>query len=481
MKSRMYLEIGGKLVRQGDLEGAILVFCQAIEMNPKYSPAYNNLGLVLRTTHRFGEAEACFRRAIELNPDDSYAYNNLGLVLIDLGYMDKAEVCFQRAIELSPGQAEFYSNLGTVLEEQSYIIEAKAAYCQAIKLDPYYSEAYYNMGGILRLTKELDEAEGSLRKALELRPGYLEAELSLSLLHFLRGEYEDYWDSYEKTRLKRWGEKELGIPIWRGEDLTHCSILLFWEYGFGDTMQFVRYAKKVEKLAKQTSLWVQKPLQRLLQTANPSLTVYGTESPPQGQFDFACSFLSLPVIFNTRSETIPQPVSYMLSNQEGVAVWHKILENRDQGNKYRVGVVWAGHPKHLGDGKRSIPFEVFQELFSISSISWISLQVGGRAEELLNISYNVIDFSKELVDFMETAQLIENLDLVITVDSAVAHLAGTMGKKTWILLAFDADWRWQLEREDSPWYPTVRLFRQRKFNDWKEVLARVKTALEELI
>jgi len=479
MTPKMYLDIGVKLVMQGDLERAMMSFCQAIELNPKYSPAYNNLGLVLRNTNRLNEAEACFRRAIELSPDDPYAYNNLGLVLMDLDYLGKAEDCFRHAIELSPHQPEFYNNLGTVLEENSCLAEAKVAYCRAIKLDPYYPEAYYNMGGFLRLTKHLDEAESYLRRAIELRPDYLEAELSLSLLYFLRGNFEKSWGNYEKSRQKRCEAKQLGIPIWRGEDLTTCSILLFWEYGFGDTMQFARYVQKIEKLAAKTSLWVQKPLQRLLESASPYLTVYTGDCPPQGQFDFACSFLSLPVLFNTTSETIPQTLPYRLASCEASTNWNETLRNRDKGNTYRVGVVWAGHPKHLDDRRRSIAFDAFQQLFSISNVSWVSLQVGLRAEELMGTPYKVMDFSKDLVDFMETAKLIETLDLVITVDSAVAHLAGTMGKKTWVLLSYDSDWRWQLKRADSPWYSTIRLFRQRKLNDWQEVLERVKTALEQ--
>lgn len=475
MTPNMYLDMGIKLARQGEFEGAVMTFCQAIQLDPAYGPAYNNLGLVLRNTNRLQEAEACFLRAIELSPEDSYAYNNLGLVLLDLGNLAQGEECFRSAITLNPQQPEFYNNLGTILEENSRIDEAKAAYCQAITLDSQYAEAYYNLGGLLRLTKHIEEAEQHFLHAIQLRPQYQEAKLALALLDFLRGEYEKGWDSYEEARLKRCGAKELGIPLWRGEELGEASILLFWEYGFGDTMQFVRYAEQVAKLAKKTSLWVQKPLQRLIASMNPALTVYGTDDVPPGKFDFACSFLSLPVLFNTSNETVPRPVPYRLT--DGLGTWEARLTAKDNGNAYRVGVVWAGHPKHLDDGRRSIAFSEFQQLFNLPNINWVSLQVGVRSEDLVGGSHNVMNFSDKLVDFMETGNLIANLDLVITVDSAVGHLAATMGKQTWILLSYDADWRWQLEREDSPWYPTVRLFRQRKLNDWQEVLERVRSGL----
>jgi hypothetical protein len=235
----------------------------------------------------------------------------------------------------------------------------------------------------------------------------------------------------------------------------------------------------VEKLASRTSLWVQKPLERLLSAAYPDLTVYTGECLPPAHYDYVCSLLSLPVIFNTCTETIPPAVPYGTVKSTTARTWNETLSKVDNDKMYRVGVVWAGHPKHLNDAKRSIPFAVFHNLFDISRVSWISLQVGSRAEDLLGPAYKVSDFSSELVDFMDTAELIETLDLVITVDTAVAHLAGTMGKKTWVLLPFDPDWRWQLEREDSPWYPAIKLFRQRKLGDWQEVVDRVKNALQE--
>lgn len=476
---KMHLDAGVRFIRQGDLDSAIRAFCTAIKLNSTYSPAYNNLGLALRNAKRFQEAEACFGRAIELNAHDSCAYNNLGLVSMDLGKLQRAEECFQRAIELHPSYPPIYNNLGTVLEERHRFIEAEKAYSYALKLDPQYPEAHYNLGTLLRARKHFQEAEEHLCLAVRLGSNYSEAECSLASFYLLRGDFENGWGMYEKSRPKSYEYEPLKIPEWHGEDLTGGSILLGWEYGFGDTIQFVRYAQLVEKLAAKTSLWVQKPLERLIKAAYPHLEVSAGEGPPEEKYDYACSLLSLPVIFNTGNETIPPPVPYLPASRSVSAVWQEALEKIDQGKRYRVGVVWAGHPKHLNNKKRSISFAIFRNLLDISQVSWVNLQVGPRAEDLAGTSGEVINFSAQLVDFMETAGLVETLDLVITVDTAMAHLAGTMGKRTWILLPFDPDWRWQLDREDSPWYPTVRIFRQRKLGDWQEVVARVKKALQD--
>jgi len=461
----------------GDLDNAITAFCTAIKLNPKYSPAYNNLGLVLQNTNRLPEAEACFGRAIELNPKDHSAYNNLGLVLMNLGHLPKAEYCFRKAIKLNPNQSTIYTNLGTVLEETNQLIEARIAYCRAVELNPKHPEANYNLGTFLRVTKHLAEAVDYLCRAVELRSDYWEANLSLANLYLLQGNFRIGWGKFEKLRQKRYEETYFAIPKWNGEDLTGRSILLYWEYGFGDTIQFARYAQQVENLASKATLWVQKPLERVLASAHPNLTVYTGDYPPQEQYDYVCSLLSLPVIFDTCNETIPQTVPYKPVSHIVAQSWHDVLGEIDNGNVYRAGVVWAGHPKHLNNSRRSIPFDIFQNLFSLSEVSWVSLQVGLRSGDLIGTPYDIINFSKDLVDFMETASLIETLDLVITIDSSVAHLAGTMGKKTWVLLPFDPDWRWQLDREDSPWYPTIRLFRQHKLGDWQEVIERVKLAL----
>lgn len=479
MTPKLYLDLGIKLASEGEYEDAVIAFCKAIELNPNYSAAYNNLGLVLQYSKQRYEAEACFRRAIDLSPEDPHAYNNLGLVLIDLGYWGKAEICLRRALELHPSHPAIWNNLGTVLEETYRLDEAEESYRRAVELEPTYSEGHYNLGTLLRVMNRLREAEVSISTAIELRPDYLGAVLALAHLYLLQGNFEKGWEIYEQSRPTMVAPGLSNIPKWQGENLEGRTILLFWEYGFGDTIQFARYIPEIRKRAANIAVIVQKPLDRWIRKAYPGITVFSDVDAAGEQYDYICSLLSLPAILRTRQDTILPVVPFKGSNSPTVSAWTAILEQASSSSDYRVGVVWAGHPRHLNDEKRSIPFEIFQTLFKVQQITWVSLQVGSRKNDLKETSHEILDFSNELVDFMETARLIESLSLVITVDTAVAHLAGSLGKKTWVLLSADADWRWQKGREDSPWYSTIRLFRQQTIGAWLEVLQRVVTALYE--
>lgn len=474
-----YLNMGVELAQQGDLEDAVVAFCRAIQLDPHYAQAYSNLGLMLMDTNRLQEAEACLYRAIELKPDYAAAYNNLGLVLMNANRLGEAESCFRQALELDPNCPEVYNNLGLVLEDTTRLKEAEALFRRAIEQKPNYAEAHYNLGNFLKAVKRLDEAEKCLLRASELRPDYQQAHFALASLYLLRGQYEQGWEKYDKLRLKKSKNRLPEFCRWQGEDLTDRKILLFHEQGFGDTIQFVRYVKKVAELAHETILWVQKPLTSLMAASYTDVKVHTGECPPTEQFDFACPLPSLPMIFNSSEKTIPRLVPYIHAVREISAAWRRTLVKADNGIKYRVGVVWAGNPKHHNDRNRSVPFAIFRELFAITEINWVSLQVGVRAEDLKGTPDSILDLSQDLVDFSQTAGVMDNLDLVITVDSAVAHLAGAMGKETWLLLPVSPDWRWQLEREDSPWYPTMRLFRQLKMGEWSEVLARAKVVLRE--
>ncbi|MEN6566328.1 MAG: tetratricopeptide repeat-containing glycosyltransferase family protein [Veillonellales bacterium] len=480
MTASQCLDYGIQLTMRGEFQQAVVAFCRAIQLDPQYSRAYNNLGLVLQRMNKLSEAEVFLRRAIDLDPHDSYSYNNLGLVFLDTHRLADAEACLRQAIELNPHCPEVYNNLGLVLEEAVRLDEAEKLYRHAIALNSRYTEAYYNLGNCYKTMKRLAEAESCLKQAIRLQPDYADAAFSLATLYLLQGKYELGWQSYDMLRLKQSTKRAAGIRCWQGENLTESKILLFYEQGFGDTIQYVRYADKIAKLASGIVLWVQKPLAGLIAASYPALTVYAGENVPPGHYDFACSLPSLPVILNTSATSIPQTVPYIKPDCGLVANWRRRLDGICGGLLARGGIVWAGNPQHHNDRNRSIPFSLFSSLLSVKTINWINLQVGSHASDLTTTNDAVIDFSPDLVDFSQTAGLIANLDLVITVDSAVAHLSGAMGKKTWLLVPFAPDWRWQLEREDSSWYPTLRLFRQDKPGDWTEVIARVKTALKRV-
>jgi len=374
---------------------------------------------------------------------------------------------------------EAYNHLGVVFKHKNLIEEAKECYRQATEKNPEYSDAFHNLGNCLKVTNHFDEAERCYIRALEIQPNSEKTRFSLSTLYLLHGQYNKGWKLYDSRF--NWQENfRLDIPIWQGESLVGRKILLFYEQGLGDMIQFIRYAEQVAQVAEKTTVWIQKPLKRLLMKTQSSFSVCtrGRNIDPQ-EFDFACSLFSLPAKFDSSHAMFSISMPYIHSANDIFLKWRNIISEL-AGKKYKVGVVWAGNPEHSDDHNRSIPFELFANLFDSENVFWVSLQVGKKGQKRAWLPKNVFDCSGELVDFAETAGVVDNLDLVIAVDTAVAHLAGAMGKKTWILLPYKSDWRWGLEGEDSPWYPTMRLFRQDKFGDWPEVLERVKKALQDI-
>lgn len=475
-----YNYLGLIQMQKGLFEKADLFFQRAIELNPKSPDAYNNLGVTQMQKCLVAEAELSFRHAIELNPNFPEAYNNLGIILKDMNRLEEAARYIYRAIKLNPNFAEAYNSLGTILTDADRNDIAESCFYHAIRIKPDYPEAYHNLGVLFTNTNRLDQAEAYFCQTLKMNPNFTEAEFSLATLYLLQAQYEKGWEKYDKSRMIKHSHAQPNVPRWGGENLAERKILLYYEQGFGDTLHFVRYAQLVTNLAAQTVLWVQKPLQRLIDSSFPSVKVYGIEtilnlSP--GEFDFCCPLPSLPMVFNTSRQNIPRTIPYIKVGFEIAAKWGKVVMQLNKNNSYKVGVAWAGNPSHHNDRNRSIPWDIFAELFAVNEVTWFSLQAEVNPQDVIKIPNKVFSHPGELEDFAETAGLISHLDLIITVDSAVAHLAGAMGKSTWLLLPFAPDWRWQIDREDSPWYPTMQLFRQRKAGDWPEVLLRVKKAL----
>lgn len=456
-------------------EEAIQWFRKAIELQPEYAQACNNLGLALKDSGKTEEACSWFERALELQPNYGEAHNNLGLVLKDLQQLEEAERHFRKAIGLRRDHEGAYNNLFLLLKDDGRMEEAEACLRQGIAVKPGHALFYYHLGNFMQDLGRLEEAIAAHEKALALQPEYQEAAYALGLIYFSLGQYEKAWEKYE-LRWPLFGNFQPPIPLWQGEDLTGKKLLLFREQGYGDIIQFSRYAPLVAAAAKETTLWVDTPLERLM-AHSFSMRVEGGNRVPEGSYDVACALMSLPYWLQTTEATIPAQVPYLFAPSDLVAAWGRKLASKVEGEKLRVGVVWAGNPKHKNDANRSVAIQAFQDLFALQDVFWVSLQEGARAKELQKAACSVWDVSAELSDFAETAALIANLDLVIAADTAVAHLAGAMGKETWVLLPYIAEWRWQLKREDTPWYPTMRLFRQRQPGDWPEVLGRVKEEL----
>nr|WP_320148158.1 tetratricopeptide repeat protein [uncultured Anaeromusa sp.] len=476
-----YYNWGLTLAALGNIEDAIEAYCKAIELRPDYPEAYNNLGIILLKQGKVGDAEKFFHHVIELNPDFSEAYSNLSAVLKDGPRIEEAEGYAKRAIKLSPMDAEAHNNLGAILRNQNRLVEAERCFLKAVELRANFPEAFHNLAMTLMETgTRLNEAESLLKQSLELRPDFAEAEYTLAALYFLQGNYKQGWEKYE-ARFAVFNNYQPPVRRWQGEFLEGKHILLSCEQGFGDTLQFIRYAAVVAKQARHTTVLVQKSLVGLFANSEKITFVSSVSECSWDEYDFACPLLSLPMLFGTDEDSIPAEIPYIFAAETLINKWKDILAKQSSGDELKVGIVWAGNPGHKNDRNRSAQLAEVVELFKAVPICWVSLQVGAEGKNLQNGTVRICNFSDLLTDFSETAALIANLDLVIAVDTAVAHLAGAMGKKTWLLLPFAPEWRWQLQREDSPWYPTMRIFRQNRVGEWRELLERVAAALKKEI
>lgn len=437
---------------------------------------YINDGLALAARGEYRDAALAFCRAVKQDPASAEAHGRLGEVLIPLGRWEDAGACFCRAVELQPRYPQAYNHLGVVLKNQERLAEAEECFRQAIAQQDDYAEAYHNLGNCLKYAGRFSEAEAAYMQALALKPDLSQSSFALATLYFIQGQYEKGWQLHE-TRFGQNGKFRLPIPPWQGEDLAGRNILLYYEQGYGDTFQFIRYAYKVADLAAVTAVWLQKPLARLLAATQTAFAVCDDgRTIDSGRYDFACSLYSLPAFFRTTAATIPRDFPYIKAPADLAAKWREKIAPAAAG-RYKVGVVWAGNPEHDDDNNRSIPFKAFSRLLADERIFWVSLQVGGRHPHPPGRPRRLYDHTAEFADFAETAGVIDNLDLVIAVDTAVAHLAGAMGKPTWLLLPYRPDWRWGLESADSLWYPRTTLFRQSRPGDWPAVLDKIKAAL----
>jgi FKBP-type peptidyl-prolyl cis-trans isomerase 2 len=438
-------------------------------------------GVAAQDKGLYDDAINSYRETIRLNPNHAGAFYNLGVAWQEKGLIDQAIIHYEIAIGLNQNFTEAHHNLGIAFKDKGQTDEAVHCFQRVLQLNPNHAGAYYNFGGILVSRGKYDEALQCYRKALELKPDYAEAQWNIALINLLHGKFEEGWKGYEW----RWQLKGVSVartfaqPRWDGSDITGRSILLYTEQGFGDTIQFVRYAPLVAQRGAKVIVECQKELTSLLQNVDGIQTAAADGESLPG-FDVQCPLLSLPMIFGTTIENIPAHIPYVTANADSVQTWkNKVLGNA---SKLNVGLVWSGDPDNVKIRDKSFPLDTLLPLAEIDSISFYSLQKGNSAKEAINPpgGMRIIDYTEMIADFSDTAALIQSLDLIISVDTAVAHLAGALGKPVWTLLPFAPDWRWLLEREDSPWYPTMRLFRQPSPGDWESVIVRIKKALREL-
>jgi tetratricopeptide (TPR) repeat protein len=471
--------LGNLLRLHGRLDEAEAACRTALEQRPGYASAHLGLGNALKEAGRLQEAERSYREALRLNPKDPAGHNNLGAVLIELKRYDEAEATYREALRLKPGFVDAHCNLGAVLVQLGRTEDAEAEYREALRLKPDYVEAHNNLGVLLHDLGRLDEAEGATRAALRLKPDYAEAHVNLALTQLTMGRLAEAWPKYEwRWRMKKQAKHDRGFaqPLWAGEEIGERVLLLHAEQGFGDTLQFCRYAPLVSA-GRRVILEAQRELVSLLARL-PGVERIVARGEALPAFDLHCPLLSLPLALGTTLETMPSAMPYLAADPARVARWR---ERVDRLRGLKVGLVWAGNAAMAADGRRSIPLDRFAALAMLDGVRFVSLQKGPAAQQPRPAGMTLFDWTEEIQDFADTAALVETLDLVISIDSAVAHLAGALGKPVWLLNRFDACWRWLRSRDDSPWYPSLRQFRQPEPGDWDAPLRNVYAALEEQV
>ena len=452
-------------------------------MDPSDADLHFQLGNIFFQQGKPDQAAESYRQALELNPAHADALANLGCALRDLGRLEEAVLTLCAALELKPRGGEIYSNLGNALKDMGRLTEAEAACRAAVALMPSSPVAKFNLGCVLQDQRKFAEAGDFYRAAIAIEPDYVRAHWNLGLALLAQGRFREGWAEHEwRARTQRSWSPALRFEqtAWQGETLAGKILLIHREQGLGDNIQFARYASLAAARGARVIMLTYPPLVRLFRTL-PGVSEVVADGDPLPAFDLQAPILSLPHLFGTELATVPAEIPYLRADPVGVAAWRDRLAPLP-GRK--VGLVWAGGVRPNDpdwarlDGRRSLALALFTEIAELKGISLVSLQKGGPAVQVEG--FPIADFMDEIEDFADTAALIEALDLVITVDTAVAHLAGSLGKPVWILSRYDGCWRWLEDRDDTPWYPTARLYRQKQPHDWPEVLARVREDLKHL-
>jgi tetratricopeptide (TPR) repeat protein len=477
-----HCNFGNVLKDQKQFDDAVAAYRQAIALRPTHAESHNNLGNAFKEMGRIDEAIAAYRRAIELRPGYHKAHNNLGVALAFTGQFDGAIAAYRQALSLRPDYIEAMCNLGVALHGIGEYAQAIDAYQQVITIQPDDAKAYSNLGASFCASGRIDQAIESYRRALTLQPDFAEAHHNLALVLLLTGQFAPGWVEYEWRW--RWNNpaspsRLFSRPQWDGSPLAGRTLLLHGEQGLGDTLQFARYVPLIAQRGGRVLFECAPELVRLMRgsrTINsikviPHTMLDESSLPP---FDVHAPLMSLPLILNLPKPTEAPKAPYILVDDHVTAPWKGRLAKN---GRLRVGLARAGSSRHSEDHRRSIPMRSLTPLLDCDA-DFYRVQPGQVTKQTQGESA-LIDLTSHIVDFFDTAGLISQLDLLISVDTAVAHLAAAMGKPTWVLLAHAPDWRWQLDRDDCDWYASVRIFRQSEPGGWDAVIARVSQALRE--
>src|SRR5712671_1605749 len=476
----VYSNRGNVLQELKQLEAAVASYDKAIAAKPDYAEAHYNRGTALQALKQPEAAVASYDKALAIKRDYAEAYSNRGNALQKLKQLDAAVASYDKAVAIKPDFAEAYSNRGVAMQDLKQLEAAIASFDKAVALKPDYAEAYSNRGVALQQHNQIDAALASYDKAVAINPDYAQAYLNKGMALLLKGNIEQGFELYEwrwKIEESRKDHRNFMQPLWLGQEaLQNKTILLYSEQGLGDTIQFCRYTKLVADRGANVVLEVPKPLLGLLQgLAGVSEVV--EMGAPLPAFDFHCPLLSLPLAYKTTLDTIPNPVAYLQSRRDKFEFWAKKLGEK---TTTRVGLVWSGSTSNKHYHDRSLDLELLLPHLP-GKYDYICLQKELREVDRVPLrSSSIRFFGDELNDFTDTAALCDLMDVVISIDTSVAHLSGALGKATWVLLPYVADWRWMLDRDDSPWYTSVRLYRQNSEMTWNSVFETVRNDLLQL-
>ena len=493
--AEVHCSLGVALKELGQLDHAVTSFQRALQINPDLVEAHTNLdgairnifsmGNVLMDNGQLDEAVENYRRVLEIKPDFADAHCNLGLALQELGQFDGAVASYHQALEIKPDYAEAHYNLGNTLQALGQNKDAVACFSRALEINPDYAEAHYNLGIALQDLGQCEDAVACYQRALAINPDFAEADLNLSLLLLSLGQYAEAWPKYEARYHRNFNVRnvfspDVSFPQWQGEPLTGKSLVVWPERGFGDEIQFARYIPMLKNRGvSRITLVCISPLKALLgMLEGVDAVVTQTDAASLPIHDYWAFSMSLPLHFATTVETIPAKLPYLSAPPERLNRWRSRLPM----GGLKVGLVWKGNAVHKNDANRSLPgLSTLAPLWSVPGVTFISLQKGQGEDEAATppVSQPILDLGPDILDFADTAAIVAQLDLVICIDTSIAHLAGALGKPCWVLLpAIGVDWRWLHERTDSPWYPGVmRLFRQSKAGDWAETISEATQAL----
>lgn len=485
---RPYFNLGIALRRHGKPLEAAIAYARALVLKPDYPEAYLNLGNALMDLDRYADAQLAYCHAAAYQPSDNapppspefraHAWTNIGIALRKQGRLDAALEAHRRALQLAPDYAIALNNLGVLLQDRGQYEEALAAHDRAVRIDPNFGTAHSNRGVAFKELGMIEQSIAAHRRAVAAEPDHPKIHFNLAAALLMAGNYEEGFAEYEwrwKGGVPSLKDRNFAKPQWDGSALGSRTLLLHAEQGFGDSVQFIRFARGIKKQNGKVIFEVPRTLVGLMQTA-AGLDEVIAAGDPLPTFDVHLPLMSLPHVFGTRLHTVPSHVPYLTADPRLVAAWQQRLHSP----ALKIGVVWAGNPKHSHDHQRSIPVEQLVPALTMPGVQLFSLQKEprpGDRETLAGMGETLIDLSPMLHDFNETAAAIMALDLVIAVDTSVGHLAGALGREVWTLLPFALDWRWLMEREDSVWYPTMRLYRQPQPGDWASVIARIQVKL----